>query len=839
MSSSQHWTPLVVAFVATVAMALQVSGGFHSSFVRVTAKTGEILSMVDSNAQEAVTATSIGVMGDGSDDFYRVGNDRRWIFSRVFLSIAMLCGGVALVVAWAISIAVPPTKRLWQIVSIASALAAVTQVPVFLIFAAFPCTDYEKQQTCQISTGAVLFMAGLIVWLAVTVLTQFLDPPLGVPTLDHWRTQPKSHQSASQGSRTRGAVTVWDRLRAGSRRTEDRRPILPINVTESISDLVEEAVHSSFADDGPLPFQRSVRSETPNDAYSHQASTRNVRSDELPDEEQAPVQGISLDHASAVADASLSLPVKKITPDESILDHDSLHSMLDNDTELHDAKQALPVFAVDTGNLPTASESIYKLEVNGKRCQPSTATGILGFAHKRRVKRTGAVKGYDVLEDDGGDDDNNEGHLIGSSQLNSCPPLEIVTIQMQPSLDETADDDSHWIDVHDTNGKGLLNVWNMLHDLQASEPIEYSAAEETIDFLSEGTTSVEKPLLREIPTNVDDKGFLIFESSAEFSPPPENSVGTRRRSRRRRSRGPHSVCSSPSLLHVTIEEETAEDLEEHCLDSDDDPQHDKPLPLLTRTRSAPNLLASYIRSKNRSNVAEDLHMTGIHSFHRVENYRSEYSKANSLTDASKRDCDSHCKENSRAAVPVVSPRLEPKQSVWRDERHMRRGIHETETIVSTDSSDHHSLMSSPSPTSRRASRIRRLQQVQIDDKQSLRRRSRTLDPPKKRNSRRITPVRSSTQSVVSDPGSPNCRSRCPVSPNADQDTAATSEQTRTRSTGRVSPDLSFITTPSQQSLSNHSHISYADSGLVDTLNLSLAELHRPYDNECSPEEGSV
>lgn len=148
------------------------------------ANAGEILEILESSAQRAVTSASIGLFCEG--DFYDVSDDSMWQLSRIFLFIALIIAGGAFALAWAISTFALPTKRNWKLISISSALAAVVQVPIFLVFETSPCKDYPTQE-CELATGSYLLICSILCSVLVTVLTVFLDPPDWVAEVDTWR----------------------------------------------------------------------------------------------------------------------------------------------------------------------------------------------------------------------------------------------------------------------------------------------------------------------------------------------------------------------------------------------------------------------------------------------------------------------------------------------------------------------------------------------------------------------------------------------------------------------------------------------------------------------------
>lgn len=111
-----------------------------------------------------------------------------WITGRVFAILSLSCGSLTTLLSWLISTVLPPTDVNWKVTSILSAVTAVLQVPVFLLFESDPCSDYGSNHECTVSAGCYLLICSTVCWVSVTVLTQCVDPPLWAVELDAWRT---------------------------------------------------------------------------------------------------------------------------------------------------------------------------------------------------------------------------------------------------------------------------------------------------------------------------------------------------------------------------------------------------------------------------------------------------------------------------------------------------------------------------------------------------------------------------------------------------------------------------------------------------------------------------
>jgi hypothetical protein len=316
---------------------------------------------------------------------------------------------------------------------------------------------------------------------------------------------------------------------------------------------------------------------------------------------------------------------------------------------------------------------------------------------------------------------------------------------------------------------------------------------------------------------------MMFGSLEETNPTKAVVDAVRRRRRRRKNTG-GSVCSSPSLLDMTIEEETLNDLEESssCASEKKETLDHPPSVPIARTKSAPHL-AGYPPSPDRHNVTEDVHMTGMNSYRRVEIFRAKTDSRRSIADQhGEREVPENHRRRSRSLTapirvrrfvsPSPPPRPEPKapaeptRHIWRRERALRDGIHAPAVASSSGSEDSRSIASSPSLL--REARIRRLQLQSLKQEKH---RSRSLGAPKKLNRRQVSP----------DPSIDN--------------KSDLSRRTDPGPFRHVSPDRSQTTQGSIPSQATDPSSSF----LLDSLDASLAQLYRPYDVEYGPEERSV
>lgn len=194
---------LAAACLATTALSLAVTAGATCSFVHIVSKQGHTLTVFPgTGTAQQIPTNTIGVLCEGGL-FYRAG-DQLWTVSFIFFLVSVTLGSCATALAWAVSIILPPTNVNWNWLSIVAAIAAVMQVPVFVLIDARPCNLNGNH--CTPGLGFYLLIASTVLWVGVTLLTQCLDPPLWAHELNAWRVQKHPERSPRPSKRDRGVL---------------------------------------------------------------------------------------------------------------------------------------------------------------------------------------------------------------------------------------------------------------------------------------------------------------------------------------------------------------------------------------------------------------------------------------------------------------------------------------------------------------------------------------------------------------------------------------------------------------------------------------------------------
>lgn len=192
-SFAHRLTALSMACLASAGIIFSIFAGMSCSFVQVQAKPGRNVMTATGDLFDAQVGF-FGVMCVESP-FYDE-SDRLWSLSQLFFYISVGFGGLTTLVAWALTLCIPPTGCRWRTMSILSAIAAVMQVPVFLIFESDNCNFDVNRQTCKLAMGAYMNMMSVIIWVVMTIWTQCLKvPEWDKEGLHAWKVESSQNQS--------------------------------------------------------------------------------------------------------------------------------------------------------------------------------------------------------------------------------------------------------------------------------------------------------------------------------------------------------------------------------------------------------------------------------------------------------------------------------------------------------------------------------------------------------------------------------------------------------------------------------------------------------------------
>jgi hypothetical protein len=200
-------TALSMACLASAALILVTLAGTHCSFVSIHALPDHQL-QTPSGYEFPLdyTVAYIGVHCSDTD-FYEP-QDRMWSLSRIFLYITLGLGGLTTLLAWLLSTCWAPTWNTWRLLSTVAAATAVLEVPIFLLFESEPCSLHIDRQLCSLGIGSYFLVASIVLWVAVTVWTQCLDPPRWSQELEAWMVDVGGKSGGGGGGAAKDPVVV-------------------------------------------------------------------------------------------------------------------------------------------------------------------------------------------------------------------------------------------------------------------------------------------------------------------------------------------------------------------------------------------------------------------------------------------------------------------------------------------------------------------------------------------------------------------------------------------------------------------------------------------------------
>jgi hypothetical protein len=176
---------LSMALMASAAVSLCVLSGISCSFISVEAKEGEDLLTSAGEALDGFGLVYVGLKCQNR--LMDAGIDEMVQLSQHFFHVSVILGGATALLAWTLSIAVPPSKCSWITMAIAGSITAVVQVPIFLIYESLPCKLDPNRQSCSLEMGSYFNMASISLWIVMSVWAQMIHPPAWDQEIEDWR----------------------------------------------------------------------------------------------------------------------------------------------------------------------------------------------------------------------------------------------------------------------------------------------------------------------------------------------------------------------------------------------------------------------------------------------------------------------------------------------------------------------------------------------------------------------------------------------------------------------------------------------------------------------------
>lgn len=173
---SERVKALSMACLSSAAVVLCFLSGSSCSFVEV--RPGQDLLLTTSIGDEIrnieVAYISLkcdsNLLDNGPDDMVNL--------SQHFFHLSLGIGIATALLAWMLSVCLPPTKCSWITMAIMGSVAAVIQIPLFLVFESVPCTLHPSRQNCSFGSGSYLNFISIALWVTMTIWAQCILPPM-------------------------------------------------------------------------------------------------------------------------------------------------------------------------------------------------------------------------------------------------------------------------------------------------------------------------------------------------------------------------------------------------------------------------------------------------------------------------------------------------------------------------------------------------------------------------------------------------------------------------------------------------------------------------------------
>jgi hypothetical protein len=286
-SFAHRLTALSMACLASAAIIFSVFAGLSCSFVQVQAKSGRNVMTATGDLLD-VQVGYLGVMCE--DSLFYDETDRMWSLSQLFFYFSVGFGSLTAVLAWMLTFCIPPTGCRWRTMSILSAITAVMEVPVFLIFESDNCNFDIHRQTCKLAMGAYLNMMSVILWVVMTIWTQCLKvPKWDKEGLKMWKVDTTNNRSQSSSEQI-GEPRSFYSTESGGSEEEDlanppQAPIRWMGQTPCGSDSRRQGEHSGTSTQSPEPplESREGRGQHRGKKSARCSSRRTLSQDEVLD----------------------------------------------------------------------------------------------------------------------------------------------------------------------------------------------------------------------------------------------------------------------------------------------------------------------------------------------------------------------------------------------------------------------------------------------------------------------------------------------------------------------------------------------------------------------------
>lgn len=600
MVNKERISALSLASLTSCALLLAAIAGTSCEFMGIKSKSDSLVFLEDDlEVTIDQTESTLGVFCKNGVFRPQLG-DTMWGISRIFFIVSMTLGSISTVLAWTLTVCLPPTNTTWKIVSITAAFTAVLQVPVFLIFESQPCSMFRSQQECSFGIGSFFQISSVILWVAGVVFTQCFETPKWRKDIVAWGTEINMGEN--------GEYVEDDEELGSNFRITNIRPDTNkwgwFSSNQRNSDLKNVTTKSTQEDDeDKTEFVSNVIYASSNKKFTHDDDEDTL--DKLALQNSSPIKvtetgnriTIMTNDPNGNNKGNFSYPAYQ---DEPLMARPlKSKGKVNASSPSRDNKKKSP-----SKGLAVASEPPKKLNDTNPLIEPAEdkdENGIRKMAKKmkknskRRKARRKQRQGYDMLDDD---------QSTGSFPYVS-PPLQInINLFDSPDVaplgtrdEEDLMDD--WNALHKATTAGVRSGWmesagsgeapvnagSFDHEINSyhsdPEPVVYSSGDEGTEVTPRSFAEL-NPRGFTFEGDRDDNSTLSSRSWSAGSSKKRGRKFGRSGRRRRRHSPVGSLKSSGSLMGTTIDEETVQDIREEEGEEDLTNAYE-----LSRTLSAP------------------------------------------------------------------------------------------------------------------------------------------------------------------------------------------------------------------------------------------------------------
>lgn len=545
---------LSTAVLASIAYSFVLVAGTTCDFINVQANPGSFLEYVtDEGITVDIPETKLGLLCETPPFFVR-GTDQLWSMSLYFWIASSVVGALGVSLSWALTIFLGPTDLNWKVLSFLAGVSAILQSPMYVIFASEPC----KENVCTMSTGCIMLSISTIFWVTLTILTQCQDPPMWASELNAWRVQKERQEGMARQPQLESRWSRW---------IKRRKWATGLGLAATDSESVNDVSRMELLENGSYYA----------DSNNSRLMLKVMPDGKRPDDDNKSVGSFGdLEDMVQYAEEQRTFAQLEPLPPDLLDDENDPHNTSGDGMPIQQPRELLTIHS-HTDAPPVLDTGEEKASLLGDGESPNVScmqpprqiiiTGIRSLAERMKRETTRNKSRYSHLDDDGDSDADVEDEIDGLPEDFTSPmsPQDLSKLCQEETPSPPG--------AKDSRSQVLLHDWNALHAAANAGillPTTISIADTVEDpepkiYRAEDSASeISLASYGDFPDDEEVDGGVSGSSVSSDSSNDESPRKHRRHRRRvrRAYSATNSVGSRTSLLDLTIEEETAGDLQE-------------------------------------------------------------------------------------------------------------------------------------------------------------------------------------------------------------------------------------------------------------------------------------